>query len=415
MAETRTAMPRTALAVGLAAVVGAALIALAQRERGPEAEIAVLPGDGASSATARGTAQGTARATASGPASVAAAVGSGEPAVGSGEPAAPETEVAAASESAEPSFDVVRVSPQGAALVAGRAAPGSTVTVRAGEAPVAEVEAGPTGEFVAIFRAPPSATPQALSLESDGRSGGAVSRETVLLLPPAPPAPPTLPETARAEGEGWVVAAGTAGTDGGPGAAAGEPEPEVAATAILGEDGVEVIDARPRPEAPRRVSLASISYGEQGLVTLAGFGTAGSEVRIYVDDAHAVDGEIDAGGRWRLPLGEISAGVYRLRVDEIGPNGQVASRVETPFKRDFPELAPAIRDGEGAITVQPGHNLWTIAREHYGQGILYTQIFTANAGLIRDPELIYPGQIFLLPVMEGAGASRPAEVPLARP
>ena len=47
--------------------------------------------------------------------------------------------------------------------------------------------------------------------------------------------------------------------------------------------------------------------------------------------------------------------------------------------------------------MQPGHNLWTLAREHYGSGVLYTQIFTANRDLIRDPDLIYPGQIFAMP------------------
>ena len=49
------------------------------------------------------------------------------------------------------------------------------------------------------------------------------------------------------------------------------------------------------------------------------------------------------------------------------------------------------------MTVQPGNNLWTLARLHYGSGVLYTQILTANRDLIRDPDLIYPGQIFAMP------------------
>jgi nucleoid-associated protein YgaU len=410
MAETRNGSSRTLALVG-AAAVAAAFVALAVREQygGPagvsaegDAAVAALPEAGV-------------EAGAPGPDAVA------EP--------APEADAAEAATA--PSFDIVRVSPEGAALVAGRAAPGARVTVRAGETEVAEVEADAGGEFVAIFRAPAAEAPQALSLESEGTTGGAVSEETVLLLPPAPPAAVETAEAASAEA-GWAPA--TAAVE-------GEPEPEetaaaapvetavapeassaeaapveapaVAATAILRDDEVEVIEAAP-PPGPRRVSLASISYGEAGLVTLAGFGTAGSAVRVYVDGTHAVDGEIDPGGRWRLALGEIAAGVYRLRVDEIGPDGQVASRVETPFQRDFPELAPAPGEGEAEVTVQPGNNLWTIARERYGQGIHYTQIFTANAALIRDPELIYPGQIFVLPVVEGAGEPV-VEGPLPRP
>jgi nucleoid-associated protein YgaU len=37
---------------------------------------------------------------------------------------------------------------------------------------------------------------------------------------------------------------------------------------------------------------------------------------------------------------------------------------------------------------------------HYGQGVLYSQIFTANRGLIRNPDLIYPGQVLAIPGLE---------------
>jgi len=90
----------------------------------------------------------------------------------------------------------------------------------------------------------------------------------------------------------------------------------------------------------------------------------------------------------------VEAGIYRLRIDQVATDGRVTRRIETPFQRDFPAL-----DGDrpGTITVQPGNNLWTLARIHYGAGVHYTQIYTANSELIRDPDLIYPGQILTLP------------------
>lgn len=48
------------------------------------------------------------------------------------------------------------------------------------------------------------------------------------------------------------------------------------------------------------------------------------------------------------------------------------------------------------ITVQPGYTLWRIARENLGDGIMYVQVFEANKDQIRDPDLIYPGQIFTI-------------------
>ena len=98
-------------------------------------------------------------------------------------------------------------------------------------------------------------------------------------------------------------------------------------------------------------------------------------------------------------------GVYTLRVDQIDAEGRVTSRIETPFLREEREsIAAAMADDTGSEgfavamqTVQPGNTLWAIARERYGEGILYLQVFEANRDRIRNADLIYPGQVFVLP------------------
>jgi nucleoid-associated protein YgaU len=77
---------------------------------------------------------------------------------------------------------------------------------------------------------------------------------------------------------------------------------------------------------------------------------------------------------------------------------EVAARapVATPVPAaTAPGAPPAPR--VALITVQPGHTLWRISREHYGEGTRYLQIYRANRAQIRNPDLIYPGQIFALP------------------
>ncbi|HET9068027.1 MAG TPA: LysM peptidoglycan-binding domain-containing protein, partial [Amaricoccus sp.] len=121
-----------------------------------------------------------------------------------------------------------------------------------------------------------------------------------------------------------------------------------------------------------------------------------------VDDRFAEEVRVAADGRWSMQLDDVAGGIYRLRIDQIAADGKVASRVETPFQRDYPR-APLPRPGAAppmgtvSVTVQPGNNLWTLARLHYGSGVRYTQIFTANREQILDPDLIYPGQIFNIP------------------
>ena len=74
--------------------------------------------------------------------------------------------------------------------------------------------------------------------------------------------------------------------------------------------------------------------------------------------------------------------------------GTVAARIELPFQRDRMQEEGL---ADGRLVVQPGANLWRIARRVYGRGTRYTVIYQANREQIRDPNRIYPGQMFVLP------------------
>ena len=85
-----------------------------------------------------------------------------------------------------------------------------------------------------------------------------------------------------------------------------------------------------------------------------------------------------------------------------GPATQPAP--EAPAEPDVPTLVAvsvgdpdAERFASGKAIIRRGDNLWTIARRVYGEGIKYTTIYEANTGQIRDPDRIYPGQVFDLP------------------
>ena len=47
--------------------------------------------------------------------------------------------------------------------------------------------------------------------------------------------------------------------------------------------------------------------------------------------------------------------------------------------------------------VKKGDTLWGIAKKYYGDGAKYTKIFNANKDKIKNPNLIYPGQVFKIP------------------
>ena len=271
-------------------------------------------------------------------------------------------------EGIKPTFDVVRVDPTGSAVIAGTAEPYSKVVILSNGEDIGEAIAGSSGEFVAIIQVPDNEQGQTLELETEVDGQLLFSDETILILP--------IMRSAAAD----AIA-------------------EESAPPIIRATAEEVVILQGAPQlALGQVSLDSISYDENDEVVLAGRGNPGRTIIIYVDDSPLMDTVVSDSGSWKQALHGLDAGRYVLRVDEIDDEGNVTSRVESPFQREYPEdVREAKAANDTTYTVQPGNSLWLIATGRYGDGMQYHQIFSANKDQIRDPDLIYPGQVFAIP------------------
>ena len=59
--------------------------------------------------------------------------------------------------------------------------------------------------------------------------------------------------------------------------------------------------------------------------------------------------------------------------------------------------APKPATTSRTYTVKRGDCLWNIAKKYYGKGNQYTKIYNANRDKIKNPNLIYPGQVLTIP------------------
>ncbi len=294
-----------------------------------------------------------------------------------------------------PSFDIVRVERTGDAVMAGRAAPFATVEIYDHNGLVASTQADEKGDWVIVLEEPLEAGSHELWLESPDAEGekSVTSQETVVML---------VPDADDAEGGAEVTVTTHIDPDEGTEEGTGDLSNDAIAV-LLPKDGDGKVEILQEPEEGVGIaggdglSLDTLDYDETGDVSLSGRAEPGAEVRAYVDGELAGRTLADTAGNWRMTLEKpVDLGLHALRVEQVDEQGQVLGRLETPFDREslqFPESA------EPLVIIQPGNNLWTIARHTYGSGVHYTQIFKANQGQIADPHLIYPGQIFVLPAV----------------
>ncbi len=403
-------------------------------------------------------------ATTSGPASTAPdqtateQAATGQPAT---EPPAPEAPAAVL-----PAFDVVRVAPDGAATVAGIAAPDAAISLRIDGAEVAGGKADGQGKFALLFTMPPAAVPRLMQLVMTVDGVDISAKEMVAVAPIEVPkvadaaAQPATPAVAPGDTAPEVTAEASGAAE------TASPQPSFTsppAALLVTGSGIKVLQsgAAPTPGFAPALTIDSIAYTADGAVQVGGRGQHGQDVRLYLDQKDIATASVGMDGAWTVILPEVAPGLYTLRADMVMPDGKVSARFETPFKRETTEalaavLGTATRPAEAeapgltadapavgapdansvaeaapvvnapaetvaaetppaanapteataskaapaaplTVTVQPGYTLWGIAKSEFGDGVLYVQVFEANKDRIRDPDLIYPGQVFTIP------------------
>jgi nucleoid-associated protein YgaU len=295
-----------------------------------------------------------------------------------------------------PTFDVASIEPTGEAVIAGRAAPGATVELlRDGEVHDRAV-ADKSGQFVIV---PPKLPPGTydLTLRSkapDGTVATSKQRVTAALEPRSTERP--------------VVALVTPNTP----------------TVVLSQPGA--------PKPAGAVVVEAVETEPGGKFHVSGQARPGAPLRLYLNDSFVTSVTAGADGRFAVTINEgVAPGNYRVRIDEASSSGTVRARAEVPFtapettasvsaqatasKRPdsaAPQLAVAgatVLPDSGSpsstvvvpkittTTVSRGDSLWRLSQASYGAGMRYAVIYKANREQIRNPNLIYPGQIFVLP------------------
>lgn len=302
-----------------------------------------------------------------------------------------------------PAFDIARIEPTGEAVIAGRATPGATVELlRSGELHDRAV-ADQSGQFVMVPPRLPSGTYDlTLRAKQPGGKQAASKQSVAVALEPSPTDRPLV--------------------------------------ALMTPDKPTVVLSQPAGPKPMAgaVVVEAVETEPGGKLHVSGQAGPGAAVRLYLNDSFVASVTAGADGRFRITINEgMAPGSYRVRLDEVESNsGAVRARAEVRFNvpdtvvtasvppqataSKRPDIAAAAKQPQlaaGVATVRPdgdppstlivpkivtttvsrGDSLWRLSRDTYGAGTRYAVIYKANREQIRNPNLIYPGQIFVLP------------------
>lgn len=305
------------------------------------------------------------------------------PAPASGTTLAPKPAPATQKALVIPTFDVLRVEPDGSAVIAGRAEPQAKLEVADQVATVAMTDVDKAGEFVAILDKPLPPGDHQLVLKATAEDGRTVMSEEIATV--------SVPRTKDGELLALVTKPGEASrilampnvnqqtktervalgnTETVPGASASAPAtpavpvPDAAAGQAPASTTTETAPAVETAAVPATISpdtgekpelQVSAVEIEGDRLFIAGISKTGARLKGYADGT--MIGEASAGSDGHFVIDgkmDLSVGEHRIAVDQLGANGQVIVRVEVPFNRPAGEQVAAVATApQGASALTP--------------------------------------------------------------
>lgn len=291
--------------------------------------------------------------------------------------AAPEAGKSARSDRVTPSFDVLRVEPDGSTVVAGRAKPGAIVEMLSGATVLGQTTVSPNGDFAIALDQPLQSGDHTLVLRAKGDDGSATSTEMAIVSVPKdkngqvlamvqePGQPSRLISLPEAEGTGQVTAG--SGQQSSQGAAdqqeATTPEVALSATgdADVERHGSQAATGNSATASGTPAAAADAVQPTKGsedgtaptveaveiegsMIYVAGRSAPGAKLRAYAGDVFLGEATASPDGQFLVEAKhDLAVGKYTIRIDAIGPDGQtVTQRAAVPFEREAGETLAAV-------------------------------------------------------------------------
>ena len=142
-------------------------------------------------------------------------------------------------------------------------------------------------------------------------------------------------------------------------------------------------------------NVKTIFFNENGFVSIKGKVNFGKKIELYINKKIMETIKIE-NSKWQYNSDKIiDYGLHDLLVVLKSDKDEILDKITLPFMR---VEMPYNDVPDNFILIKPGDMLWTIAYRLYGDPFKYIQIFEENKDQITNPDLIFPGQLFSIPI-----------------
>ena len=264
-------------------------------------------------------------------------------------------------EETSPTFDIVRITPKGDAVIAGRSKPNKLVSIFDGNEKLGNVLSDTNGEWVWSSKESLKYGIKRLHLNIRNKNGEVIrSDETIIVF---------------LESDG-------------------AQSPIIFKSSLSGKTNSYLMNLE---ELEGGFSVDYVEYNPEGKIIFSGRSEKNKNLSFFIDNNIIGETLSNSQGFWtfitkeKIPLGKLD-----LRVD-LKLNNQLYSFNTPIFNENLSDLNQLLDNNN--FVVQPGNSLWRIARRTLGGGIFYSEIYKKNQIKISDPDLIFPGQVFTIPLI----------------
>jgi nucleoid-associated protein YgaU len=280
-----------------------------------------------------------------------------------------------------PSFDILRVEPDGSTVVAGRAKPGATVEMMSGNAVLGQATATPNGDFAIALDEPLPAGDHTLVLRAKSDAGSATSTEMAIVSVPSDKTGPVLAmvqepgqpsrlislpqaegdakktdsaakQPAAAEAPNQQQVASAIDKSAAPNEAGNTPQAPVTSPPAASTPSVAAVNPAQPAQASKEGTAPTVEAVEieGSMIYVAGRAAPGAKLRAYANDTFLGEATASPDGQFLVEAKrDLAIGKYTIRVDAIGSDGAtVTQRAAVPFEREAGETLAAVAPSQAS-------------------------------------------------------------------